>query len=233
MSAMYNSSERSRTASLVNKFKEDLTEVPDVYKFIEKVKPQIKETTREATNVLTTTIRENDVMDLIDKGIIEVYRSDNGMPVPYDPKEIPDMLSNTAGIKINKPDGTHTTIMNDADTVEYKNGILQASKGDHVKPFVETVGLDNGKYVKSINNKKFLDNISTAIARSYDSYVASYIVENLHKDDIPVVTTHDAFTVPVYATDRTKELYNEALNNLYEFGGSDKRVNARNNLSVE
>lgn len=233
MSAMYNSSERSRTASLVNKFKEDLTEVPDVYKFIEKVKPQIKETTREATNVLTTTIRENDVMDLIDKGIIEVYRSDNGMPVPYDPKEIPDMLSNTAGIKINKPDGTHTTIMNDADTVEYKNGILQASKGDHVKPFVETVGLDNGKYVKSINNKKFLDNISTAIARSYDSYVASYIVENLHKDGIPVVTTHDAFTVPVYATDRTKELYNEALNNLYEFGGSDKRVNARNNLSVE
>ena len=78
-----------------------------------------------------------------------------------------------------------------------------------------------------------MDNISTAIARSYDSYVASYIVENLHKDGIPVVTTHDAFTVPVYATDRTKELYNEALNNLYEFGGSDKRVNARNNLSVE
>lgn len=233
MSAMYNSSERSRTLSLIDKFKQELTEVPDVYDFINKVKPQIKETTKEATNILTTTVRENDVMDLIDKGIIEVYKSDNGMPVPYDPKEIPDMISKTAGIKINKPDGTHTTIMNDADTVEYKNGILQASKGDHVKPFVETVGLDNGKYVEKINNKKFLDNISTAIARSYDSYVASYIVENLHKDGIPVVTTHDAFTVPVYATDRTKELYNEALNNLYEFGGSDKRVNARNNLSVE
>lgn len=233
MSAMYNSSERSRTSSLINKFKEELTEVPDVYEFIEKVKPQIKETTRKATDVLTTTIRENDVMDLIDKGIIEVYKSDNGMPVPYDPKEIPDMISNTAGIKIHKPDGTHTTIMNDADTVEYKNCILQASKGDHVKPFVETVGVDGNKYVEKINNKKFLDNISTAIARSYDSYVASYIVENLHKDGIPVVTTHDAFTVPVYATDRTKELYNEALNNLYEFGGSDKRVNARNNLSVE
>ncbi len=38
-----------------------------------KVRPQIKETTKEATNILTTTIRENDVMDLIDKGIIEVY----------------------------------------------------------------------------------------------------------------------------------------------------------------
>ena len=233
MSAMYNSSERSRTQSLIEKFKQELTEVPDVYKFIKKVKPQIKETTKEATNILTTTVRENDVMDLIDKGIIEVYKSDNGMPVPYDPKEIPNMISKTAGIKINKPDGTHTTIMNDASTLEFKDGILQASKGDHVKPFVETVGKQNGVYVEKTNNKKFLDNISTAIARSYDSYVASYIVENLHKEGIPVVTTHDAFTVPVYATDRTKELYNEALNNLYEFGGSDKRVNARNNLSVE
>lgn len=233
MSAMYNSSERSRTLSLIKKFKKELTEVPDVYEFIQKVKPQIKETTKEATNILTTTVRENDVMDLIDKGIIEVYKSDNGMPVPYDPKEIPDMISNTAGIKVNKPDGTHTTIMNDANTLEFKDGVLQASKGDHVKPFVETVGKQNGVYVEKTNNKKFLDNISTAIARSYDSYVASYIVENLHKDGIPVVTTHDAFTVPVYATERTKELYNEALNNLYEFGGSDKRVNARNNLSVE
>ena len=233
MSAMYNSSERSRTRSLVKKFRQELTEVPDVTEFINKVRPQIKETTKEATNILTTTIRENDVMDLIDKGIIEVYKSDNGMPVAYDPKEIHDMISNTAGIKINKPDGTHTTIMNDADTIEYKDGILRASKGDHVKPFVETVGTQNGTYVEKVNNKKFLDNISTAIARSYDSYVASYIVENLHKDGIPVVTTHDAFTVPVYATDRTKELYNEALNNLYEFGGSDKRVNARNNLSIE
>lgn len=233
MSAMYNSSERSRTLSLIKKFKKELTEVPDVGEFIKKVKPQIKETTKEATNVLTTTVRENDVMDLIDKGIIEVYKSDNGMPVPYDPKEIPDMISNTAGIKVNKPDGTHTTIMNDANTLEFKDGVLQASKGDHVKPFVETVGKQNGVYVEKTNNKKFLDNISTAIARSYDSYVASYIVENLHKDGIPVVTTHDAFTVPVYATERTKELYNEALNNLYEFGGSDKCVNARNNLSVE
>lgn len=233
MSAMYNSSERSRTRSLVKKFRQELTEVPNVTEFVNKVKPQIKETTKEATNILTTTIRENDVMDLIDKGIIEVYKSDNGMPVSYDPKEIVDMISNTAGIKINKPDGTHTTIMNDADTLEYKDGILQASKGDHVKPFVETVGTKNGRYVEKVNNKKFLDNISTAIARSYDSYVASYIVEHLHDDGIPVVTTHDAFTVPVYATDRTKELYNEALNNLYEFGGSDKRVNARNNLSVE
>lgn len=233
MTAMYNSSEGSRTRSLIDKFKQDLTEVPDVDKFVAKVKPQIKETTSKATDVLTNTIRENDVMDLIDKGIIEVYKSDNGMPVAYDPKEITDMISNTAGIKINKPDGTHTTIMNDADTVEYKDGILQASKGDHVKPFVETIGKQDGIYVEKVNNKKFLDNISTAIARSYDSYVASYIVENLHEDGIPVVTTHDAFTVPVYATDRTRELYNEALNNLYEFGGSDKRVNARNNLSVE
>ena len=93
--------------------------------------------------------------------------------------------------------------------------------------------MKDGVLVNSVKDKKFLDNISTAIARSYDSYVASYVVEKLHDEDIPVVTTHDAFTVPVYASDRTRELYNEAINNLYEFGGSDKRVNARNNLSTE
>ena len=91
----------------------------------------------------------------------------------------------------------------------------------------------DGTYEETTNNKKFLDNVSTAIARSYDSYVASYVVEKLHEKDIPVVTTHDAFTVPVYASEVTRELYNEAVNNLYEFGGSDKRVNAKNNLSTE
>ena len=82
-------------------------------------------------------------------------------------------------------------------------------------------------------SKKLLDNVSTAIARTYDSYVASYVVEKLHDEGIPVVTTHDAFTVPVYAKERTRDLYNEAINNIYRFGGSDITVDARDNLSVE
>ena len=147
--------------------------------------------------------------------------------------KIDDLVKNTAGIRINKPDGTHTTIMNDSNSLDFVDGILVASKSDHVQPFVETTSVKDGLLVNTIKDKKFLDNVSTAIARSYDSYVASYVVEKLHNENVPVVTTHDAFTVPVYASDRTRELYNEAINNLYEFGGSDKRVNARNNLSTE
>ena len=172
-------------------------------------------------------------MDLVEKGIVQPYRSDNGMPVPFKPKDVDELVSLTAGVKIQKPDGTHTTLMNDASTIEFKDGVFRAYKNDHVKPFVETTKVKDDVYTTTENSKKFLDNVSTAIARSYDSYVASYVVEKLHDENIPVVTTHDAFTVPVYASDKTRELYNEAINNLYEFGGSDKRVNAKNNLSTE
>lgn len=236
MTAMYNSSERRRsdllTSNLRNEMKNYIPE-DEVNDFINSIKPEIKETVSGATEVLASTIKEQDVMNLVDKGIIEVYKSDNGMPVAFDPKEVDDLVLKTSGIKINKPDGTHTTIMNDSNSLEFNDGVLIASKGDHVKPFVETTSVKDGLYEETINNKKFLDNISTSIARSYDSYVASYVVEKLNEENIPVVTTHDAFTVPVYASDRTRELYNEAINNLYEFGGSDKRVNARNNLSTE
>lgn len=236
MTAMYNSSERRRNDLLTSKLKSEMKKyIPEdeVKEFIKEIKPEIKETTRGATEVLANTIRENDVMSLVEKGIIEVYKSDNGVPVAFNPKEVDDLVSKTAGIKIYKPDGTHTTIMNDSSTLDFEDGVLIASKGDHVKPFVSTVSVKDGIYQETTNNKKFLDNVSTAIARSYDSYVASYVVEKLHEKDIPVVTTHDAFTVPVYASEVTRELYNEAVNNLYEFGGSDKRVNAKNNLSTE
>ena len=233
---MYNSSERRRSDLLTSNLKKELKSyIPEdeINEFMNSIKPEIKETVSGATEVLSSTIKEQDVMNLVEKGIIEVYKSDNGMPVAFDPKEVDDLVLKTSGIKINKPDGTHTTIMNDSNSLEFNDGVLIASKGDHVKPFVETTSVKDGLYEETINNKKFLDNISTAIARSYDSYVASYVVEKLNEENIPVVTTHDAFTVPVYASDRTRELYNEAINNLYEFGGSDKRVNARNNLSTE
>lgn len=236
MTAMYNSSERRRSDLLTSNLRKELKSyIPEdeINEFMNSIKPEIKETVSGATEVLSSTIKEQDVMNLVEKGIIEVYKSDNGMPVAFDPKEVDDLVLKTSGIKINKPDGTHTTIMNDSNSLEFNDGILIASKGDHVKPFVETTSVKDGLYEETINNKKFLDNVSTAIARSYDSYVASYVVEKLNEENIPVVTTHDAFTVPVYASDRTRELYNEAINNLYEFGGSDKRVNARNNLSTE
>lgn len=236
MTAMYNSSKRRRRDLLITDLRKEMKNyIPkeEINEFINSIKPEINETVSSATEILSTTIKEQDVMNLVDKGIIEVYKSDNGMPVAFDPKEMDDLVSRTSGIKINKPDGTHTTIMNDSSSLEFNDGILMISKGDHVKPFVETTSVKDGLYEETVNNKKFLDNISTAIARSYDSYVASYVVEKLNEENIPVVTTHDAFTVPVYASDRTRELYNEAINNLYEFGGSDKRVNARNNLSTE
>lgn len=236
MTAMYNSSERRRTELLTSSLKKEMKKyIPEseINEFINDIKPEIKETTRGATEILAGTIRENDVMNLVDKGIIQVFESDNGMPREFNPKELDDLVYKTAGIRINKPDGTHTTIMNDANSLSFEDGVLIASKGDHVKPFVSTTSVKDGVYKETINDKKFLDNVSTAIARSYDSYVASYVVEKLHDEDIPVITTHDAFTVPVYASERTRELYNEAVNNLYEFGGSDKRVNAKNNLSTE
>lgn len=236
MTAMYNSSENRRIELFTKNMKEELKEVysgEELNEKLKELKPYIKETAKNATDVLSATIKENDVMNLVDKGIVEVFRSDRGVPEPFDPEDIDDLVSNTAGIRINKPDGTHTTIMNDSSSLDFVDGILVASKSDHVQPFVDTTSIKDGVLVNSVKDKKFLDNISTAIARSYDSYVASYVVEKLHDEDIPVVTTHDAFTVPVYASDRTRELYNEAINNLYEFGGSDKRVNARNNLSTE
>lgn len=236
MTAMYNSSENRRIELFTKNMKEELKEIysgEELNEKLKELKPYIKETAKNATDVLSTTIKENDVMNLVDKGIVEVFRSDRGVPEPFDPEDIDDLVSNTAGIRINKPDGTHTTIMNDSSSLDFVDGILVASKSDHVQPFVDTTSVKDGVLVNSVKDKKFLDNISTAIARSYDSYVASYVVEKLHDEEIPVVTTHDAFTVPVYASDRTRELYNEAINNLYEFGGSDKRVNARNNLSTE
>ena len=236
MTAMYNSSENRRIELFTENMVEELKEVysgKELREKLKELKPYIKETAKNATEVLSTTIKENDVMNLVDKGIVEVFRSDRGVPEPYDPEDIDDLVKNTAGIRINKPDGTHTTIMNDSNSLDFVDGILVASKSDHVQPFVETTSVKDGLLVNTVKDKKFLDNVSTAIARSYDSYVASYVVEKLHNENVPVVTTHDAFTVPVYASDRTRELYNEAINNLYEFGGSDKRVNARNNLSTE
>ena len=124
-------------------------------------------------------------------------------------------------------------LTNGQDEVYAKNNKIFVKRDDHVVPYTETTRISDNNIEHTTRSKKLLDNVSTAIARTYDSYVASYVVKKLHDEGIPVVTTHDAFTVPVYAQERTRDLYNEAINNIYRFGGSDITVDARDNLSVE
>lgn len=236
MPAMYNSSTRSRQDALKHElyetFKEEFGQT-EASKLFKDLKEEISKTTKEATEVLASTVKEKEILDLVNKGIITVYEvGDVGEPVEYKPKTKED-LYRAAGVLIRKPDGTVSLITNGESEVESVGTKLIVKSQDHVKPFTSDIRLVDGELEEVTVKKKLLDNISTAMARTYDSYVASYVVEKLHDEGIPVLTTHDAFTVPVYAMDKTKEYYNEAINNIYKFGGSDVVVDARNNLSVE
>ena len=236
MTAMYNSSENARRDNVYNAIRETLiskygkTETENI---LVGIKDEINDTVSSATEVLSSTIKEKEVLDLVNKGIITVYeRGDVGEPVAFRPKDIND-LDRVAGVQIAKPDGTASLIVNGQDEVMAVGDKLVVAKDDHVVPFTEvTRAKDDGLEIGT-NHKKLLDNVSTAIARTYDSYVASYVVEKLHDEGIPVLTTHDAFTVPVYAMNKAKDYYNEAVNNTYKFGGNDVVVDARDNLSVE
>ena len=236
MTAMYNSSEKSRIKKFYKDSGEYLEEKygkTEANKILDDIKSEIKETVERATDVLATTVKEKEVLDLVNKGIITVYeRGDVGEPVPFKPKDIHD-LDRVSGVQIAKPDVTSSLIVNGQSEVVAVGSKLIVENDDHVVPFTEvTIAKEHGLEIVT-NHKKLLDNVSTAIARTYDSYVASYVVEKLHEEEIPVLTTHDAFTVPVYAMDKAKDYYNEAVNNIYKFGGSDIVVDARDNLSVE
>ena len=236
MTAMYNSSENARRSNLYDAIRESLiskygkTETENI---LVGVKDEINETVSSATEVLSSTIKEKEVLDLVNKGIITVYeRGDVDEPVAFKPKDIHD-LDKVAGVQIAKPDGTASLIVNGQDEVMAVGDKLVVVNDDHVVPFTEVTRAKEDGLEIGTNHKKLLDNVSTAIARTYDSYVASYVVEKLHDEGIPVLTTHDAFTVPVYAMNKAKDYYNEAVNNIYKFGGSDVVVDARDNLSVE
>lgn len=236
MAAMYNSSNISRYRTTMNEIKNATaakygrTEADKVAK---DCSDAVMETAREAEHVLGSTIREKEILSLCNKGIIKVYKpNEKGKPVEFSPKDEDD-LKQVAGVQIIKPDGTSSVLTNGQDKVYSKNGKIFVKRDDHVVPYTETTRISDNNIEYTTRSKKLLDNVSTAIARTYDSYVASYVVEKLHDEGIPVVTTHDAFTVPVYAQERTRDLYNEAINNIYKFGGSDITVDARDNLSVE
>ena len=236
MAAMYNSSNISRYRTTMNEIKDAVASKygrTEADKVAKDCSDAVMETAREAEHVLGSTIREKEILSLCNKGIIKVYKpNDKGKPVEFSP-ETEDDLKQVAGVQIIKPDGTSSVLTNGQDKVYSKNGKIFVERDDHVVPYTETTRISDNNIEHTTRSKKLLDNVSTAIARTYDSYVASYVIEKLHDEGIPVVTTHDAFTVPVYAQERTRDLYNEAINNIYRFGGSDITVDARDNLSVE
>lgn len=236
MAAMYNSSNISRYRTTMDEIKNAVASKygrTEADKVAKDCSDSVMETAREAEHVLGSTIREKEILSLCNKGIIKVYKpNEKGKPVEFSPKDEDD-LKQVAGVQIIKPDGTSSVLTNGQDKVYSKNGKIFVKRDDHVVPYTETTRISDNNIGHTTRSKKLLDNVSTAIARTYDSYVASYVVEKLHDEGIPVVTTHDAFTVPVYAKERTRDLYNEAINNIYRFGGSDITVDARDNLSVE
>lgn len=236
MAAMYNSSNISRYRTTMNEIKNAVASKygrTEADKVAKDCSDAVMETAREAEHVLGSTIREKEILSLCNKGIIKVYKpNDKGKPVEFRP-ETEDDLKQVAGVQIIKPDGTSSVLTNGQDKVYSKNGRIFVKRDDHVIPYTETTRISDDNIEHTTRSKKLLDNVSTAIARTYDSYVASYVIKKLHDEGIPVVTTHDAFTVPVYAQERTRDLYNEAINNIYRFGGSDITVDARDNLSVE
>lgn len=236
MTAMYNSSSSARTQQFYKEAREALTakygrkEAQDI---LETLNEEVKESVNSATEVLASVVKEEEILSLVDKGIISVYKQgDVGEPVKFTPTSKEDLYQ-VAGVQIRKPDGTSSVIVNGEDEIIFKDDKLLVEKDDHVIPFTQVTRVKDGKLSVETNQKKLLDNVSTAIARTYDSYVASYVVEKMHDEGIPVLTTHDAFTVPVYAMNKAKDYYNEAVNNIYKFGGSDIVVDARDNLSVE
>lgn len=236
MAAMYNSSNISRYRTTMNEIKNAAASKygrTEADKIAKDCSDAVMETAREAEHVLGSTIREKEILSLCDKGIIKVYKpNEKGKPVEFRPRDEDD-LKQVAGVQIIKPDGTSSVLTNGQDKVYAKNNKIFVERDDHVVPYTETTRISNNNIEHTTRSKKLLDNVSTAIARTYDSYVASYVIKKLHDEEIPVVTTHDAFTVPVYAQERTRDLYNEAINNIYKFGGSDITVDARDNLSVE
>lgn len=236
MAAMYNSSNISRYRTTMDAIQNAVASKygrTEAYKISKDCSDAVMETAREAEHVLGSTIREKEILSLCNKGIIKVYKPNSkGNPVEFHP-ETEDDLKQVAGVQIIKPDGTSSVLTNGQDEVYAKNNKIFVKRDDHVVPYTETTRISDNNIKHTTRSKKLLDNVSTAIARTYDSYVASYVIKKLHDEGIPVVTTHDAFTVPVYAKERTRDLYNEAINNIYRFGGSDITVDARDNLSVE
>ena len=240
MPAMYNSSQRARSTKLTDEVKSYLREKTDmseqdISKAITHLKPNINKTTKDATDILMGKVNPESIIDLTNKGILTLYKPDEGVKVKKINKPTTEDLDKVSAYKIKHPDGKVSYSAKVENEVKRStDGKIVVDNGAKSVPYAEVKGLDKQGNIKDkINLGYLMNSLAPGIARHMDSYVASYMVEQMHKENIPVVTVHDSFTFPVYALDRVKEIYNDAVNSLYKHTGSKIRVDATNNLSVE
>lgn len=244
MPAMYNSSQRARATKLrdgIRDYLEENTEMDreDINKAITKLNPNIQKTTQDATTILMGKVNPKSIIELNKKGIVKLYKPKEGTENKGKVVEIKnpteDDLFKVAAYKIKHPDGKVSYSARTEHKVERTvDGKLAVEREAIAMPYTKVDKIDkNGKATDRDNMGLLMNSMAPGIARHMDSYVASNVIEKMHKKNIPIVTVHDAMIVPVYAMDTLKDAYNDAVNSLYEYTGSDIRVDARNNLSVE
>lgn len=244
MPAMYNSSQRARATKLREELKDYFHEKTDmseseIKEAITKLNPNIQKTTKDATSILMGKVNPKSIIELNKKGIVKLYKPKEGTENKGKVEEIKnpteDDLFKVAAYKIKHPDGKVSYSARVEPNVERTvDGKLAVEKEAIALPYAKVNKITKEGKAKDRDNMGLLMNsMAPGIARHMDSYVASTVIEKMHEKGVPIVTVHDAMIVPVYAMDTLKDTYNDAVNSLYEYTGSDIRVNARNNLSVE
>lgn len=244
MPAMYNSSQRARATKLRDGIRDYLEEntnmdKEDINKAITKLNPNIQKTTQDATTILMGKVNPKSIIELNKKGIVKLYKPKEGTENKGKVEEIKnpteDDLFKVAAYKIKHPDGKVSYSARTEHNVERTvDGKLAVEREAIALPYTKVDKIDkNGKATDRDNMGLLMNSMAPGIARHMDSYVASTVIEKMHDKGVPIVTVHDAMIVPVYAMDTLKDTYNDAVNSLYEYTGSDIRVDARNNLSVE
>lgn len=244
MPAMYNSSQRARATKLRDGIKDYLEENTDmnesqIKSALDKLNPNIQKTTKDATTILMGKVNPKSIIELNKKGIVTLYRPKKDAVDKLEVEEIKNPtekdLLEVSSYMITHPDKKVSYSSKTGDIVDRTvDGKIAVSKDAESVPYARVNKIDTKGNAKSRDNMGLLMNsMAPGIARHMDSYVASTVIEKMHDKGVPIVTVHDAMIVPVYAMDTLKDTYNDAVNSLYEYTGSDIRVNARNNLSVE
>lgn len=244
MPAMYNSSQRARATKLREELKDYFHEKTDmseseIKEAITKLNPNIQKTTQDATSILMGKVNPKSIIELNKKGIVKLYKPKDNTENPGDVEEIKnpteDDLFQVSAYKIKHPDGKVSYSARTENSVNRTvDGKISVEKDNLSVPYAKVNKITKeGKASDRDNMGLLMNSMAPGIARHMDSYVASTVIEKMHDKGVPIVTVHDAMIVPVYAMDTLKDTYNDAVNSLYEYTGSDIRVNARNNLSVE
>lgn len=244
MPAMYNSSQRARATKLREELKDYFHEKTDmseseIKEAITKLNPNIQKTTQDATTILMGKVNPKSIIGLNKKGIVKLYKPKEGTEHEGEVEEIKnpteDDLLQVSAYKIKHPDGKVSYSARTENKVSRTiDGKISVTKDALSVPYAKVNKITKeGKASDRDNMGLLMNSMAPGIARHMDSYVASTVIEKMHDKGVPIVTVHDAMIVPVYAMDTLKDTYNDAVNSLYEYTGSDIRVDARNNLSVE